>query len=115
LKRLFTNPFCQWLFGRLHPNLGITLADYCSGVSRNSQDEGVSGQFLGEDREFLVQHSKSLLQHHHADYFIYGHRHYPIQLDLNGHSQYVNLGDWITHFTYAAFDGESLQLKTFEG
>ncbi len=114
LKKIFTNRFCQWLFGRLHPNLGITIADYFSGMSRNSQDDEAQNQFLGEDKEYLVQHSKALLKQHHVDYFIYGHRHYPVELDIGEESRYVNLGDWITHFTYAVFDGEELRLKVFE-
>lgn len=114
LKKVFTNPFCQWLFGRLHPNLGIGLANYFSNMSRNSQDEVAEEEFLGEDQEYLVQHAKSLLQQNHVDYCIYGHRHFPIQLDLEGGSQYINLGDWISHFTYGVFDGENFKLKGFE-
>ena len=114
LKRVFTNRFCQWLFRWLHPDLGIGLADYFSGVSRNSQDSEAIGQFLGEDKEFLVLHSRELLNHHDITYFIYGHRHYPLQYNLTPDSTYVNLGDWLLHDTYAVHDGRALQLKTFE-
>jgi UDP-2,3-diacylglucosamine hydrolase len=30
-------------------------------------------------------------------------------------SYYVHLGDWIKLFSYGVFDGEKLELKTFEG
>lgn len=114
LKKIFTNRFCQWLFEWIHPNMGIGLANYFSGISRNSQDEEAQNQFLGEDKEFLVQHSKAILANHHVDYFIYGHRHFPIQLDLGNGSQYVNLGDWISNFTYGVFDGEQFWVEAFD-
>ena len=34
IKKIFTNPLCQWLFGCLHPNWGIQLANYFSSKSR---------------------------------------------------------------------------------
>lgn len=115
LKKLFTNKFCQWLFRWTHPDIGIKLANFFSGVSRNSQDEIASGQFLGEDREYLVQHAKQLLAKNEVAYFIFGHRHYPITYDLGNDSTYVNLGDWLNHNTYAVHDGTALQLKTYHG
>jgi UDP-2,3-diacylglucosamine hydrolase len=50
----------------------------------------------------------------HIDYFIFGHRHYPISLTLNETSKYVNLGDWIKNFTYASFNGKELELKHWQ-
>jgi UDP-2,3-diacylglucosamine hydrolase len=113
LKKIFTNRFCQWMFGKLHPNFGIWLANYFSSTSRNSQDEEAT-EFLGEDKEFLVQHAKAILQESDINYFIFGHRHYAIKISLNGHSFYINLGDWIQNDTYAVFDGDKLELKTYE-
>ena len=114
LKRVFTNRLCQWLFRWTHPDIGIRLADYFSGVSRNSQDEEAIGQFLGEDKEYLILHSREWLRYYHVTYFIYGHRHYPLKYSLNANSAYVNLGDWLCHDTYAVHDGTQLELKTFE-
>ena len=37
--------------------------------------------------------------------FIFGHRHLPLDVKLNNSSRYINLGDWITHFTFAELDG----------
>jgi UDP-2,3-diacylglucosamine hydrolase len=34
-------------------------------------------------------------------------------LDLGQNSKYVNLGDWITYYTYGVFDGENFELKTY--
>lgn len=108
LKKFFRSRFCQWLFARLHPNLGIGIANYWSRNSRlaNSKKEA----FEGEDKEWLVQYCKEVLQKAHYDYFIFGHRHLPLDIQLNANSRYVNLGEWMNYFSYAVFDGENLQL-----
>ena len=93
---------------------GIALADAWSSHSRlrgNGQVE--ADAFLGEDKEEIVAYCKRYLQRRHADYFIYGHRHCPIDLPLGGGSRYINTGDWITHFTYARFDGEDVRLLKY--
>jgi len=111
LKKIFRNPFSQWLFGRIHPNLGIWIAEKWSHSSRIANGE--PDEFRGEDEEMLVQYSKSVLQKKHYDFFIYGHRHTPIDYPLNDNSRYINLGDWIKHSSYAYFDGDELYLKSF--
>ena len=113
LKKIFANPFCQWLFGWLHPNIGIGLANYWSRKSRISTG-GYDKQFLGEENEWLVQYCKRKLQEKHYDYFIFGHRHLPLNINLSERSKYINLGDWIQDFTYAVFDGNNFELKKFE-
>ena len=70
--------------------------------------------FLGEDKEWLIQYSKKKLESKHRDYFVFGHRHLPLEILLNHTSKYINLGDWITYYTYGVFDGETFELKTFE-
>ena len=69
-------------------------------------------KFLGEDKEWLVQYCKRKLETQHSDYFVFGHRHLPLEIALNENSTYINLGDWIHYFTYAEFDGKQLALKT---
>lgn len=113
LKKIFRNPVCQFLFGLLHPTLGISIANYFSRKSRaktGSSDE----IFLGEDKEWLMVYSREVLQKEHYNYFIFGHRHLPLDFQLNDNSRYINLGDWIRSFTYAVFDGNDLQLKKWE-
>ena len=77
-----------------------------------SGDEDI--KFLGEDKEWLVQYCKRKLEQEHYDYFVFGHRHLPLEIDLNGKSTYINLGDWISYYTYGAFDGEKLSLEKYE-
>jgi UDP-2,3-diacylglucosamine hydrolase len=112
MKKVFTNPFCQWLFRWLHPDLGVRLGKYMSVKNKLiSGDEDV--QFLGEDGEWLVQYAKRKLTVKHYDYFVFGHRHYPMKIQVGPESTYYNLGDWISHFTYGVFDGNHFELNTF--
>ncbi|TDH24087.1 UDP-2,3-diacylglucosamine diphosphatase [Segetibacter sp. 3557_3] len=110
LKKVFRNPFCQWLFGLLHPSWSIGLANYFSRKSR--QKTGTADDvFLGEEKEWLIIYAREVLAKKHVDYFIFGHRHFPIDHRLTDRSRYINLGDWITNFTYAVFDGQDITLK----
>lgn len=112
MKKVFTNPVAKRLYRWLHPDLGMPLAQYFS-----VKNKAISGEedveFLGEEREWLVQYCKRKLGIKHYDYFVFGHRHLPLEIDLNDNSTYVNLGDWINYFTYGEFDGERLILKKF--
>lgn len=114
MKKVFTNPVAKWFYRWLHPDWGVKLAQYMSVKNKLiSGEEDV--KFLGEDNEWLVQYSRRKLQDKHRDYFIFGHRHLPMEIELENGSKYINLGDWISHFTYGVFDGNSFELKTFEG
>ncbi len=114
IKKIFRNPFCQCLFGILHPNFGIGLANYLSRKSREKTGDS-DAHFLGEENEWLIIFSKEYLkQNSTINYFIFGHRHFPIDFPLSDQSRYVNLGDWIRNFTYACFDGKDLQLLNWE-
>lgn len=113
MKKLFTNRLAKWFFRWLHPDLGVRLAQYFSVKNRLiSGEEDI--KFLGEDKEWLVQYARRKLEQKHYDYFVFGHRHLPLEIDLNGKSAYINLGDWISFFTYAVFDGRELKLEKFE-
>ena len=113
IKKVFRSKFCQWSFARLHPNFGIGLANYFSNKSRVSTGN-TDEVFYGEDKEMLIQYCKTKLSESHFDYFIFGHRHLPINFDLNSKSKYINTGDWIRYYTFAEFDGESLELKVYD-
>ena len=113
MKSVFRNKICQALFGFLHPAIGIGLANFFSRKSRKKT--GTSDEiFLGEDKEWLVIHSRQVLAQENFDYFIYGHRHLPLDITLTAKSRYINLGDWIKYFTYAEFDGQTIELKKYD-
>jgi len=111
LKKIFASRFSQWLFARFHPNIGIWIANTWSTHSRYSRE---TRPFEGEDKEWLILYSKKLLKSEDYDYMVYGHRHLPMDLQLNEKTRYINLGDWITNFTYAVFDGEKMELQKFK-
>jgi UDP-2,3-diacylglucosamine hydrolase len=114
LKKIFRNPACQWLFGILPPAAGIGLADYFSRKSRAAT--GTSEEsFLGEDKEWLLIFSREEALRKNIDYFVFGHRHLPIDYRLNNRSRYINLGDWIHYETFAVFDGTDLSLHSNAG
>lgn len=113
IKKVFANPICQWFFARLHPNFAIGMANFWSGRSRAANPE--ARHFLGEDNEWLLQYANRKLDTVSADFFIFGHRHLPIDCLLkNNKSRYLNLGEWMHYNSYAVFDGETLQLEFFE-
>jgi len=115
MKKVFTNPFCKWLFRWLHPDIGVRMAQYLSVKNKLiSGDEDAI--FLGEEKEWLVQYCKYKLKTKHRDYFVFGHRHLTLNIDLNQEkkSKYINLGDWITYYTYGVFSEDGFELKTFE-
>ncbi len=112
MKKVFTNPFAKWLYRWFHPDLGVPLAQYLSVKNRLISGEE-DMDFLGEDKEFLIQYCKRKLETAHYDYFLFGHRHLPLEIDLNGKSTYINTGDWINYYTYAEFEGNNLELKEF--
>lgn len=113
IKKVFRNRVCQTLFGLLPPYIGMGLAHYFSNSSRAAT--GMSDEkFLGEEKEWLIQYCKEVLKTEYFDYFIFGHRHLPIDFSFPGGSRYINLGDWIRYNSYAAFDGHRLELKNYE-
>lgn len=112
IKKVFKSRLCQWLFARLHPNFGIALANFWSKTSRHAGEEK-DKTFLGEDGEWLVQYCKEILEKEHHDVFVFGHRHLPLEIDLPNDAKYVNLGDWISYFTYGRFDGEKMELLKY--
>ena len=112
MKKVFTNPFAQWVFRWIHPDWGVRIAQYFS--VKNKLISGKEDmQFLGEDKEWLVQYAKRKLLDKHYDYFVFGHRHLPLNISLAENSVYINLGDWITYYTYANFNGNTLELGTY--
>lgn len=113
LKKIFANPLCQWLFGFIHPSIGMWIANTWSGSSRKKNVVKDAG-FNGKEGEWLWHYCKEQEGVQHRDFYIFGHRHLPMDLEVTEESRYINLGEWLSHYTYASFDGENVQLQTFE-
>lgn len=111
LKGVLRNPVAQWLYRRLHPDMGVGIANYFS--RRGPKHAETEAGFLGEDKEWLVQFCRQKLKEKHYDYFIFGHRHLALSYQLQPDSLYINLGDWIKYNSYAVFDGTQLSLQFY--
>ena len=113
IKRIFRNPVCQGLFGTLHPYVGMGLANYFSRKSREATGQLTEREFLGVDKEWILIYCQEVLAHQYYDYFVFGHRHLPIDFPLSDSSRYINTGDWIQYDSYAVFDGQSMNLQYY--
>ncbi len=112
LKKIFTfRPF-QFLFRWLHPDIGVQLAKIWSNLSRTDPKKEV---FMGEDKERLIVFAKEQLTVNPANYYIFGHRHLPLEITLTNEAKYFNLGDWLYNYTYLEYDGIKIVLKRYQG
>lgn len=113
LKWIFRNKICQWLYARLHPNFSYWIARGSSLKSRAAT--GNSDEvFLGKEKEWLYVFCTEYLVKNKIDFFVFGHRHLPLELNIEQKAVYINLGDWLRYNSYAVFDGNQLQLKYYK-
>ncbi|WP_073094908.1 UDP-2,3-diacylglucosamine diphosphatase [Cyclobacterium lianum] len=115
LKKLFSNRTCQWLFKWIHPDIGISLAHAWSKNSRISNDLKNENEFKGKENEWLYQYCLDIEKKMHFDYYVFGHRHLPLNLPLNDKSTYFNLGEWVNQCYYGEFDGITFHLRQYNG
>ena len=114
LRKIFHNRTCQLMFNAIHPRWGMALGLNWAKYSRLKRIDGKELPYMGEDREYLVRYTKEYMRtHQDIDFFIYGHRHIELDLLLSRKSRMLILGDWISLFTYAVFDGEHMFLEQY--
>lgn len=112
LRRVFRNKICQWLFARIHPNTGIGLMKYFSNQSRK-KGQGKE-DFETFEKEWLVQYCENYTAHSNIDYFLFGHRHIPMEYQLNSsNARYINLGDSLHHYTYGVLKQSCFSLISY--
>ena len=117
LKSIFEFRPNQLLFRWLHPDLGARLGNYFSRRSRLSKLASAHQPDVSfeKEKEMLFQYAnKKAVLNPEVDYFVFGHRHIPLQMPLNDKAELIILGDWISHFSYAVFENGKIQLKSFE-
>ena len=112
MKKVFSSSFFQWCYRWIHPDIGVRLGQYLS-----LKNKLISGEedalYLGDD-EWLVRYTKRKQAEKERDFYVFGHRHIPLDIPIEPNARYINLGDWITHYTYSVFDGEQLKLNTWK-
>ena len=112
LKKIFLNPLFIFLFKMLSPEIAMRLALLASDTSRKNASDG--NKSAAEKNKILIDFSKDCAQKMPIDYFIFGHKHAPMCEKMDAFT-FVNLGDWLTDFTYAVWNGENLRLEKWEG
>lgn len=113
MKRVFSNRLMQFLYRWIHPDLGLRFAQHLS--LRNKLISGEEDKkYDGPEKEWLVQYCEQKLQTKDIDFFVFGHRHLPLDIELSKNARYINLGDWIEYNTYAVFDGHKLTLTNWD-
>lgn len=112
LKKIFTSKTLQWWFSRIHPNFAFYLAHQWSKSSRmaklNRQEE------FKVKNEAMYKFAEKYLEKEWIDYFIFGHRHRMVNVELKDDTRFILLGDWITNFSFGVFDGKHFVLNKFE-
>lgn len=104
LKKLLRNRLSIHLFRWLHPDWGIPLARFVSGSSRQYTNR----VNLNDQKDYIAFARQRFSEGY--DFVVMGHRHTPYQLDEQG-KIYINLGDWLEHYSYAVFDGTDLRIQ----
>lgn len=107
LKTIMRNSLSMTLYSLLPPRVGYGLMRRSSQKSRETSDS----PFSGFEQERLVGFCHTYQESHKIDYYIMGHRHLPIDYEIENDVRYINLGDWLLHDTYAVFDGDELRLE----
>ncbi len=106
LKKIFRFKPNIWLYRWLHPDIGVPLAKMISHSSRQSSQY----KDLNDQNDYYEFAEK--IGRNGYDFVILGHRHKPEQKELK-HTSYINLGDWITHFSYAIFENGNINLRFY--
>lgn len=121
IRSLFRNRICQKLFSGIHPRWTVPFAYKWSDHSRHSSplpsDEDAARMLENLNRfsrEYLAEHPD-------VEYFMYGHLHllkrFGIDVKIeegdNAGAEIIVLGEWLSQFSYAYWDGEKLEIKHY--
>lgn len=104
LRAILRNPVSLWLYKWLHPDIGITLAASTSHSSRE-----YTAQKDYSERDGLRDFAEQKIRNEGFDFVVMGHRHRPESTPF-GSGFYINLGDWLYHRTFGAFDGTTMHI-----
>ena len=114
LRAIFHNTVCQKMFSSIHPRWGMAFGLTWAKHSYIKHKKTDQPSFMGEEREHLVRFARAyMVDHPNIDYFIFGHRHIELDIKLERHTRLMILGDWISQFTYAVYDGEHMFLEEY--
>ena len=115
LRSVFRNKFCQKAFSAIHPRWTVPFAHRWSSSSRKT---GYNGDLYAL-QDMAVGRLKIFAESYLADkdvnirYFLFGHLHCLCREKISENSELIVLGDWISHFSYAVYDGKALEIHRF--
>lgn len=96
LKKILRNRFIQWMYGLIHPDLGIAIA---SRTSKSSRDYTAKKDYGEEDG--LFEAAENFIDQGN-DYVLFGHLHKRCFYNYK-QGTYINLGSWIDNPCYGKF------------
>lgn len=113
-KLLARSPLVIGLFGLLHPDWAMAIAQTVSHGSREVKKDGDPA--LGREVQAIRDYATDLLQKNIADIVMCGHTHYAVQEEIetaHGPRAYINTGDWMNYRTYWEWDAGKFVQRTF--
>ncbi len=117
LKKVFEFKPNQFLFSWFHPDLGSRMGLFFSQRSRLANIAKFKKNPIKvkvKDEMLLHYANRKLELEPKINYFIFGHRHIPLQEKIADNSELIILGDWLYLFTYGVFENGQMTLKYFE-
>lgn len=111
LRGLFRCRIAQRLYAAIHPRWTVGFAHAWSSHSRKSGGYVPSATVCDNLEKFAIGYNASAQER--VDYFVFGHLHVLLDRQLPDGSKMVVLGDWISKFSYAVWDGCQLKIDTF--
>ena len=117
LRGLFRCRVAQRLFAAIHPRWTVGFAHAWSSHSRKTGGyvprQGVEESLVEDAEEYNREAVRTGAGK--IDYFIFGHLHTLFEQQVSGGATVVVLGDWISRFSYAVWDGKSLKTEKYTG
>lgn len=107
MKKILHNRINIRLFQLIHPDLGVALGRRISSMSRNH------GAPTDWDPHLAYRDLGLSILKEGYDVTVFGHNHCPDFQQVDGRV-YINLGDWVEHFTYGVLSGGKMTLEQHE-
>ena len=107
---IFKSRLLRVLYASIHPRWGIIFGKKWS--IRNRRLHGLVSPYTGYKEEHIYRYAEKMLASKHYDFFVFGHRHLAMDIQMNANSRYINTGEWIETQTYAVFDGKDVSLHS---
>lgn len=111
IRWIFHNRPLQIWYQWIPPRIGQKFGYWWSQSNRKGEKEL---PYLGENKEHLILFAKDHSETNNIDYYVFGHRHILLDLQLKKKNRILILGDWFKTFSYAVFDGKEIGLEQFE-